>query len=322
MNYGIEVHVDLKAVLANARRIRSLIGPSAPAGRMIYAVVKADAYGLGARNVARALKQYPGLIDGFYAFDLNEAVAAGLTELGLPIIALDQPWRGHRPADYANAKVRPVVMSAARAAEMRAARISAALSIDTGMRRFGCEPAEAAEAIRVGGITEVMTHAVRLRQVERLLEIAGGAGRRLHAAGSTLLEEPKAWLDGVRPGAALYRGAMRVSARVVEARDVRGAGGRAGYGQFPAERVGVILAGYSNGIKPGACLIRGEPRRIYEVGMQTAFVELRSNEDTGEEVILLGEGLTEGEVAAEWGISEQEVMVRLGANRKDALRPV
>lgn len=306
---GLTVSVDLGRVVGNAARIRERVG----AGRLVYAVVKADGYGLGAFAVARAVA---GVCDGYYAFDLSEAVGAELKAIGKPVIVVDQPWRGYTADDYRAAGVRPIVGSRERLGELAA--LDPVLSVDTGMRRFGVEADEIAGVLKAFDVREVMTHASRFEQVGLLVELAGGGDRKLHAAASALIDEPRAWLDGVRPGLALYRGAMRVSTRVIEARDVHGvagAVGRAGYGQFEAERVGVILGGYSDGMKAGVCLVRGERRRVYEVGMQSGYVELKAGEGVGEEVVLLGDGLTEAEVAAAWGVSEQEVLVRMGRHR-------
>lgn len=286
----------------------------------MYAVVKADAYGCGAARVARVLAD---IADGYYLFDLAEVHAAGLFELGKRTIVLDQPWQGYTPGDYREAGATPIVSSLARASEMVAGGVRPVLSIDTGMHRFGCEAGDIAPTLALG-IDEVMTHAARSEQVQRLLELTAGRERLFrHAAGTALLADPDAWLDAVRPGLALYRGAVRATARVVEARDVRPDPHgtlRAGYGGFEAARVGVILAGYTSGLRPGTCLIKGQARRVCEVGMQSAYVELAPGEGVGEEVVLLGGSpagptLGEVEVAAKWGVSPQEVLVRFGRHR-------
>ena len=62
---------------------------------------------------------------------------------------------------------------------------------------------------------------------------------------------------------------------------------------------GVILAGYSHGLRPGPCLVNGRRTRIIEAGMQSAFVEVCGQEKVGDEVVLLGDQLTEAEIAAE-----------------------
>lgn len=305
---GIQRTVD------HTRMVRNLQDLRARTGRFIYAVVKADAYGCGAVGVARAIA---GTTDGFYVFDLAESVAADLRQWGKPVIAVDHPWKGYTAGDYQRAGVRPIVTGVARAAELKGC--DPVLAVDTGMHRFGCVPAEVDAALQAGAIREAMTHGVRLAEVEMLKKLCGGRGLFLHAAATSLLDTPEALLDAIRPGMAMYRGAVRVTARVVEARDVT-PGKRAGYGQFDPSpkgddaggRVGVILAGYSNGYKPGICMVRGERRRVFEVGMQSAFVELRPGEGAGEEVTLLGGELTEADVAAAWKTSAQEVLVRLG----------
>ncbi len=136
----------------------------------------------------------------------------------------------------------------------------------------------------------------------------GGRGLRLHAAASALLEEPEARLDAVRPGMALYRGAVHVATRLVEARD---GGGPAGYGGFTAERFGVILCGYSHGLRRGPCLIGGMRRSILEVGMQSAFVEIGPDDRVGDEVVLLGDSMTELDLAKAWGASEQQALLSM-----------
>jgi alanine racemase len=45
--------------------------------------------------------------------------------------------------------------------------------------------------------------------------------------------------------------------------------------------------------------------------MQSAFVELGPADRVGDEVVLLGDGLTESDIAADWGTSPQQVLVRL-----------
>lgn len=304
---GLQRRTDLHRITANAADIKRVTA------RFMYAVVKADGYGCGAQAVARAVADSA---DGYYVFDLGESVKAELHTLGKPVIAVDHPWRGYTPDDYLSAHVRPIVHCIERARELRNCR--PVLSVDTGMHRFAASPADVRRLLAEGVIDEAMTHAVRVDEARRLVELCGGRGLRLHAAATALLGEPDALLDATRPGLALYRGAVRVTARVIEARDLP-AGEPAGYARFvpgqdaPA-RLGVILGGYSNGVKPGICLIRGARRRIWETGMQSAFVELRPGEDVGEEVVLLGDTLTEADVAAVWKTSEQEVLVRLGTS--------
>jgi len=308
VNVGINKEVDLQRIVRNLRELR------ARTGRFVYAVLKANAYGCGAMAVGRALAE---VTDGYYVFDLAEAVGAGLGAYGKPVIVMDHPWRGYSAEDYFDARARPIVHSVERARELKGC--DPVLAVDTAMRRFGCPAGDVDRALAEGGIREAMTHGVRLEEVRRLRELCGGRGLFLHAAATALMDDDEALMDAIRPGLALYRGALRVTARVVEARDLA-AGSKAGYTQFDPSpngdgsggRIGVILAGYSHGYKPGLCMIRGEKRRVFEVGMQSAYVELRTGEGAGELITLLGDNLTEADVAAGWQTSSQEVLVRLG----------
>ena len=64
--------------------------------------------------------------------------------------------------------------------------------------------------------------------------------------------------------------------------------------------------------------MNGKKRRILEVGMQSAFVELEPGDREGDEVVLLGDDLTAEEIAQAWGCTPHEVLVRLScAGRKD-----
>lgn len=296
----VTVSVDLGRVRRNARAI------AVRTGKPIIAVVKADAYGLGAPEVAEAVHE---LIDAFYVFDSTEAARAGLAKWGRRTIALNSNWRD--ADDFISQQIHPVVWSIDRATQLNRAR--PVVSMDTGQQRFACSAGDALEVFRAGDCGEVMTHATQLNQVFELtdaLSIWPVQRPFAHAAGSVLLDEPQAWLDAVRPGLAMYEGAMRVTARLVEARD---ANGPAGYTGFVTPRFGVILAGYSNGIRRGPCMVNGELRQVLEVGMQSAFVELHSNDKAGDEVVLLGteQGIDLVSVARAWTSSCQEVLVRL-----------
>jgi alanine racemase len=299
-----KVEIDLSRIRANVEAIQRKVGVP------VYAVVKADAYGLGATMVAQAIAD---AVDAWCVFIATEAVEYQLWErTRKPTICLGPPT-ALDPTFYVQHHVRPAVSDVAEAAALREA--DPLLCVDTGMQRFSCPPGQIDEAIRAGGCREAFTHAPRLEHARRLVELAGGRGLKLHAAASSLLEEKEAWLDAVRPGFAMYRGAVRVAAPLVEAKDTNGP---AGYTGFVSPRVGVIICGYSNGLRKGPCLVNGRKRRILEVGMQSAFVELDPRDREGDEVVLLGDELAAEEVAEAWGCTPHEVLVRLGgAGRRE-----
>jgi alanine racemase len=299
-----KVEIDLSRIRANVEATRRKVGVP------VYAVVKADAYGLGATMVAQAIAD---AVDAWCVFIATEAVEYQLWErTRKPTICLGPPTTLDA-AFYLQHHVRPAVSNVHEAAALYQA--DPLLCVDTGMQRFSCPPDQIDGAIRSGGCREAFTHAPRLDQARRLVEIARGRGLKLHAAASSLLDEKQAWLDAVRPGFAMYKGAVRVASPLVEAKDTNGP---AGYTGFVAPRVGVIVCGYSNGLRKGPCLVNGKKRRILEVGMQSAFVELDPHDREGDEVVLLGDELTAEEVAQAWGCTPHEVLVRLsGAGRKE-----
>ncbi len=295
----VSVRIDLERVAANAQAIRQR------AGVPVIAVVKADAYGLGIERIARAVAD---IVDRFCVFSLAEAAEAGLFKaFGKPVLVLC-PAASATASDFVTQGARPAVWDEASAGAWRDAR--PILSVDTGMQRFSCAAEEIEAVLKAGGCDEAFTHAIRRGQVDQFLSLVGGRGLKLHAAGSSLLEEPLARLDAVRPGLAIYRGAARVATMLREVRDTRGP---AGYSGFAARRHGVIPAGYANGLAVGPCLINGRISRVVEVGMQSAYVECAVADKPGDEVVLLGDIITEAEIALAWGSSPQEVLVRLCA---------
>src|SRR5690606_24807436 len=120
-----------------------------------------------------------------------------------------------------------------------------------------------------------------------------------------------AWLDRVRPGLALYVNAVRVTAKLV---DVRESNGPIGYTGFRARRHGVILVGYSNGLRKGPASVNGIRTTLREIGMQSAFVDLTDvRARVGDEVVLLGDESPARVVADGWQSSCQEVLCHLCA---------
>ena len=303
----VNVLVNLPRIRANVEAIR------ARTGKPVIAVVKADAYGLGARMISLFLQD---LVEAFYVFDFAEAVTYRLDETTRPTLAL--MGTSDDPEDYLARNVRPIVWTKDRATAIRAAR--PVLSADTGQQRFGCPPEDVEDVKRAGGCDEAMTHASTVAQAQLLYDLLGHRAK-LHAAGTALLDEPAAWFDAVRPGFAVYRGAVRVSASLVDARDSRGATGYSGF-VSPTHRHGVILAGYSNGLRVGPCLVNGVRRSILEVGMQSAFVELGPDDKIGGDVTLLGDDVTEEHVAAAWSTSPHHALLQLAASGQRIYREV
>jgi len=271
--------------------------------RSVIAVVKSDAYGLGAKAVADCLAD---VIEEFAYFSLAEA--RSVRRPGLIMGPLSGSAEAHHELS-----VKPAIGSPKEARVVRG--LPVALNVDTGMRRFGCAPDQIEPICLTCDVVEAFTHTVTVSGARQLKRLCTGRVPRLHAAGTALLGRPTAWLDAVRPGLALYQGAMTVTARLAT---VQSLDGPAGYRRFRARHAGVILCGYASGFAPAVVLVNGRVRRVLEVGMNTAFVETGPEDRPGDQVVLLGDGLTEATVAKRIGCSQHEVLcryARLGPRR-------
>jgi alanine racemase len=309
MSPHVKVMIDLERVRQNAREAAARVGVG------VWATIKADAYGLGAARAAAALAD---AVEGFCVFSLAEATAIDLWKLaGKPAIALGPP-QTLDPAPWIEAHVRPAVSSVEQARALRAAR--PILCVDTGMQRFACPPEQVAAALDAGGIDEAFTHATQLEHAKRLKELTAGRRLRLHAAATSLLDEPEACLDAVRPGLAIYRGAVMTTTRLAEARTSNGPIGYTGWHNEGTTH-GVILAGYSHGLRPGPVLINGRRQRIMEIGMQSAYVTLDEADRAGDEVILLGDGLSEADVAYAWNTTPHHALLTMAGMGKRTHTP-
>lgn len=289
--------IDLSIVRRNAVSIGRATGVD------VLAVIKADAYGLGVAEVVRAIHD---VVAGFYVFHPHEVIDADIRSItNKPTIAA-VPLDGDTPELLKSHNVRPGVWTVEQAKTF--ADCDPVLCVDTGMQRFAAPFREVDSILKAAPIREAFTHASRPEQAIALWKSLGGRGLTLHAAGSALLNDPACRLDAVRPGLALYANAVRVVAPIVDARDSLGP---VGYGGFSSTRHGVILAGYSHGLRAGPVSINGRTQRILEVGMQSAYVSLDARDVVGDEVELLGPAVSAEAVARAWNASPHEVLHRL-----------
>jgi alanine racemase len=285
----LNVRIDLDRVRASAEKIR------ARTGVRLIAVIKADAYGLGAVRVTEALT---GVADDFGYFSIHEA-----REVGRPGIVFGPP--DGEAADYEALKLRPAVSNREQAERYQ--KLRPLLNVDTGMQRFGCRPQEVDDLLAHCRIEEAFTHTDQPDGAAVLRAVCGGRVPVIHAANTGLLDYPDTWLDAVRPGLGLYEGAVRVTTTLAAVRDTSGP---IGYTGFSAPRVGVILAGYSHQLRPGPVLINGRRQRILECGMNTSYVSVDRTDREGDEAVLLGNELTEAELAAQLDMRPHEVLCR------------
>ncbi|NOJ48279.1 alanine racemase [Bradyrhizobium archetypum] len=269
--------VDLDAIVANWRKLEKTAVPAECAG-----VVKADAYGCGAEQVARALSAAG--CKTFFVATLDEArIVRAAVPAAASIYVLDGFFQ-NTGAAYAEIDCKPVIGDLNELAEWdvfcRRSGWSggAAIHIDTGMNRLGLTVTEAQGIIpRINagdhGITLVMSHLAsaellhnpaNARQLAAFREIASlfsGVPASL-ANSSGVFLGAQFQFDLVRPGCAIYginptpeadnpmQPVVELKARIVQIRNVE-RGDTVGYGgTWTARRptrIAIVSAGYADG---------------------------------------------------------------------------
>ncbi|HEY4164052.1 MAG TPA: alanine racemase [Dongiaceae bacterium] len=275
--------IDLGAIVANYRMLAKLVGPA-----VCGAVVKADAYGLGAAMVAPALQRAG--CSQFFVATLDEGLALRPALLPAATIFLLNGLPPGSAAAVAAADLVPILATLGQLDEWRkycasSAPKPAALQIDTGISRLGLSEADVArlakDAHLLNGVPliHVMSHLAcadepahplnrqqlnRFRAMTDRLPWPGGKKPSLGlAASSTIFLGADYHFDLIRPGAALYgleptigqpnpmRPVVRLQGKILQVRDVD-LGMTVGYGashQFGGpSRLAVIGVGYADGI--------------------------------------------------------------------------
>lgn len=236
------------------------------------AAIKADGYGLGARDVM--LRLAAAGCRRFYVAHWHEvppllplpdgvrlSVLHGITPAAMPsALAL--------PAD-------PVLTTSAQVALWRQTGRPVELMVDTGMNRLGLDPAEldVAAGLEISVLhshlacTENPAHPLNEAQRACFADVAARVPAGLYAlansAGAGL--GPAFHFDLIRPGVGLYGGGLlpdgrpsrpvaRLAARIIQLRDVP-AGASVGYGATfvaaRASRIATVALGYADGYARG-----------------------------------------------------------------------
>ena len=329
--------VDLGAVRHNAARLAR-----AAAGARLMAVVKAEGYGHGAVAVARAARE--GGADALAVATVGEAESLRSAGIDGTLLVMG-PLRGAEWARAAAADVEVAAWTAEAVESARAAFAAAGrtprvhLKLDTGMGRLGARPedvATLADAAAVAGdgvvVAGLMTHfaaaderegenaAFMNEQLVRFRATVADLrprfpGALVHAANSAAtLREPRAALDMVRCGIALYgcspfqgdprdddlRPVMALVSYLASVKTLRSRES-VGYGRVwraaRGTRIGLVPVGYADGYAralTGRAEVLVGGRRAPVVGtisMDQLTVDLgpEGREGVGEEVVLIGE---------------------------------
>ncbi|MBI5162309.1 MAG: alanine racemase [Magnetospirillum sp.] len=335
--------IDLDAIVANWRLIAARAAPAEAA-----AVVKADAYGLGAVRVAAALAAAG--CRTFFVATIDEGLELRAVLPHPDIFVLSGVLPG--PAgDITAAGLIPVLNSLEQAALWQG---RAALHVDTGMARLGLEAAEIERLIADPGVLAgidvdlVCSHlacadedsAMNADQCQRFRLLADRLGlgrRRSLAASSGVFLGPAFHFDLVRPGAALYgvnptpgrpnpmAQVVRLQGKILQVRDVDSpmtVGYGASHRCAGRGRVATVAVGYADGwlralSNRGHGIIEGgRVPLVGRVSMDLITFDVSavpaSAAHAGATIELIGPGHDVDAVAAEAGTIGYEVLTALG----------
>ncbi|UXY52472.1 alanine racemase [Pseudomonas tohonis] len=285
--------VDLSAIRHN----HAVAKRCAP-GRQVFAVVKANAYGHGVREVVSVLHD---VADGYAVACLEEAAEVRAMDDRARILLLEGCFEPREYLIAAQLGLDVVVQGERQAEALLVAETSRPLNVwlklDSGMHRLGFS----AEALRqwhgllhgAGKVAELNLishfacadergHALTEQQVECFLGLLDlDFDQRSLANSAAILTIPAAHMDWVRPGIMLYgatpfadlaarelglKPAMSLTAELIAVRDVA-EGESVGYGaSWVAERpsrIGIVSCGYADGYPRNApsgtpVVIRGQ----------------------------------------------------------------
>ena len=268
MHHALRLTIDRSAIQANWRWLQE------KAGVATGAAIKADGYGLGAREAAQTLIEC-GCRD-FFVSSWTEAQALGDLPSGTNVVVL----HGVGPDDLQAAlsgSARPCLVSVEQVARWReiAGDRPCDVMIDTGMNRLGLRPTEI-DVLDGLNIDTLHSHlacadedsAMNEKQLERFRAVISAVpARRYSMANSAGIGLGRDYsFDLVRPGISLYGGiqraefeqgirqVVRVEAQVVQRRTIP-QGESCGYGAtFVAKEdseTAILNIGYADGYLRG-----------------------------------------------------------------------
>lgn len=224
-NYRSWAQIDLKALAENISRIKALVGPNV----RLLQVVKADGYGHGALQVAKAC-----LSNGAYGLGVanaEEGIALRLGGIEAPILILSPSLPAEVPgiAEYGLSPTLSddtILFPLSQEALKAGREITVHIEVDTGMGRSGIRPEETGglakkilsqDGLKLGGIFSHFASAdlvdrdfcwlqlERFRAVIAKLKREGISIPLKHIANSAaILEFPDSYFDLVRPGLLSY----------------------------------------------------------------------------------------------------------------------
>jgi len=331
------VHIDLDAIVGNWRMLQRRAGRA-----QATAVVKADAYGLGAAKAGPALAR-AGCTRFYVAWPSEGAALRKAVGPGPEIAVFHGPTKsslGEFPAH----RLEPVLNSLDQIALWTGG--PASLHLDTGMNRLGVPEAQWTEAARLlpkparlishlacGDEFDHPMNRQQLAAFDRAKALWPSSPRSFSATGGVYLGADYA-MEEIRPGIGLYGGGpappagdapktvVTLTSPIIQLRSVK-AGDSVGYGatfKAPGDMaLATVGLGYADGFLRAASnrgngVLAGQKRPIVgRVSMDLIVVDITGTKaSVGDEIEFLGPNMPLTEVAAAMGTIDYELLTRLG----------
>ena len=269
---GAFLTIDLNKIAENWRGIQKRVGDK----RLVAAVLKTDAYGLGAEKVGQAL--YEAGCRVFFTAYVFEGIALRKIAPEADIYVLHGVLP-HTELDFLTYNLIPVLSTPRQVADWNHLghkediSLPAALHVDTGMTRLGLTAGQIdsleknPDQCKYLNVKLVVSHLacaddpdneMNAEQLEKF-ENACAKLRRilpndfkesLSATDGSRLEDERFYRDIVRPGIALYDDAVSLEAKILQIQDVS-AWQSIGYGAthifMRRSRVATLAIGYGDG---------------------------------------------------------------------------
>ncbi len=322
MGYFIDYKIDAKSLIHNIKQLRKIV-----AAAKFCAVVKANAYGLGVKNVCPIIKDY---VDCFAVANVVEAEEIRTFDTTTPILILGVVDSGSLNWCAKNAvsvSIFSLIQLKSYCTEKLESVLSVHIKINSGMNRYGLKSLKGlesalkiitkAETIALQGIyTHFSTKDDDLAFIDyqfdffkKFVEKVKDMQLLVHAANSfAALKVKKYNLDMVRVGFALYgemegvsdfKSVVSISSKIVAINNVK-AGECVGYvNTFRASKnmkVAVVPCGYGDGLLRGlgnkfSLLVDGvECDILGMICMDCCMIDVTKVKSAfvGSEVVLLG----------------------------------
>jgi alanine racemase len=305
----------------------------------IIAVVKANAYGVGMREVSRVLEELD-CVHAFAVACVEEGIELRLAGISKKILVLGGLLRGEEK-DLLEYRLTPVVSHREHLEALRGMNIAFHVKYDTGMGRLGFME-ELIEDERVEGIlshfSSPLDREFSLRQVETFRRIVMSYGKRLpyiHMESSAGLLYRLDFTTHIRVGLALYgekpapdypvelKRVLSLKARLISVKELppnHPVSYSRSYITSKPTLVGVVAFGYADGLMKslsnrGFLYYRGKPVPVIgNITMDMTMLDLTGTDaKVGDWVDIVGEEQSFGDLAKLAGTIPYELMTNLSS---------